>query len=146
MRGCNFALITLHLIGNSPVDHLAGGLAAAGADIVYQVAGTCGTGAIRAADETGKYVIGVDVDQSYLAPDAVLFSVVKHIPQAIRDTVLLYKEGEDFSGQTISLGYAEGDYVGLVGYMKEVVPKELISAIADIERDIADGTIIVPEK
>ena len=117
----------------------------AGADIVYQVAGTSGTGAIRAADETGNYVIGVDVDQSYLAPDAVLFSVVKHIPQAVRDTVLLYKEGEDFSGQTISLGYAEGDYVGLVGYMKEVVPKELISAIADIERDIADGRIIVPE-
>ena len=52
----------------------------AGADIVYQVAGTSGTGAIIAAEETGKYVIGVDVDQSYLAPDNVIFSVVKHIP------------------------------------------------------------------
>ena len=115
-----------------------------GADIVYQVAGTCGTGAIQAADDKGKYVIGVDVDQRYLAPDAVLFSVVKHIPQAIRDTVLLYKAGEDFSGQTISLGYADGDYVGLVGYMEDVIPEKVISAVQKVEQDIAAGKIIVP--
>ncbi len=116
----------------------------AGADIIYQVAGTCGIGAIRAADELGKYVIGVDVDQSYLAPDAVLFSVVKHIPQAVFDTVLLYKSGEDFSGETISLGYADGAYVGLVGYMDGVVPAEVISAVETIEQDIAAGRITVP--
>ena len=116
----------------------------AGADIVYQVAGTSGTGAIIAAEETGKYVIGVDVDQSYLAPDNVIFSVVKHIPQAIRDTVLRYKAGEDLSGQTISLGYADGDYVGIVGYLKEVVPESVIRKTEAIEADITAGKIIVP--
>ncbi|HJJ77724.1 MAG TPA: BMP family ABC transporter substrate-binding protein [Methanocorpusculum sp.] len=116
----------------------------AGADIVYQVAGTCGTGAIDAADVCGKYVIGVDVDQSYLAPDAVIFSVVKHIPQAVCDTSLLYKAGEDFSGQTISLGYAEGDYVGLAGYMEDVIPESVIRKAGEIEKEIAEGKITVP--
>ena len=116
----------------------------AGADIVYQVAGTCGTGVIDAADARNKYVIGVDVDQSYLAPDAVIFSVVKHIPQAVRDTALLYRAGEDFSGETVNLGYSDGDYVGVVGYMKGVVPESVIRKAEGIEREIAEGKITVP--
>ena len=116
----------------------------AGADIVYQVAGTCGTGVIEAADDRGKYVIGVDVDQSYLAPDAVIFSVVKHIPKAVSDTVLLYKAGEDFSGETISLGYSDGDYVGLSGYMKDVIPESVIKKAEAVEKEIAEGKLTVP--
>ena len=116
----------------------------AGADIVYQVAGTCGTGVIDAADARNKYVIGVDVDQSYLAPDAVIFSVVKHIPQAVRDTALLYRAGEDFSGETVNLGYSDGDYVGVVGYMKGVVPESVIRKAEEVEREIAEGKITVP--
>lgn len=116
----------------------------AGADIVYQVAGTCGTGVIEAADDRGKYVIGVDVDQSYLAPDVVIFSVVKHIPKAVSDTVLLYKAGEDFSGETISLGYSDGDYVGLSGYMKDVIPESVIKKAEAVEKEIAEGKLTVP--
>ena len=43
-----------------------------GADVVYHAAGATGLGVIEAGKEQGKLVIGVDQDQSSLAPEAVL--------------------------------------------------------------------------
>ncbi len=59
-------------------------LMAKGADVVFQAAGSDGLGVIQAVKEAraaGKnvYVIGVDSDQSHLAPDAVLTSMVKRV-------------------------------------------------------------------
>lgn len=74
----------------------------------------------------------------------MIFSVVKNIPQAIFDTVLRYRAGEDFGGQTLSFGYADGDYVSVSGYLEDVVPQRVIEKAKQLERDIADGKIIVP--
>ena len=40
---------------------------AQGAQVLFQVAGGCGLGTLKAADEAGKWGIGVDVDQYKLA-------------------------------------------------------------------------------
>src|SRR5205085_4169013 len=40
---------------------------AQGAQVLFQVAGLCGLGTLKAADEAGKWGIGVDVDQYALA-------------------------------------------------------------------------------
>ena len=71
-----------HYNANSYGD-AAGGKAATinmyaqGADIVYHAAGGTGMGVIEAAAEQGKFAIGVDQDQNYLAPEAVLTSAVQ---------------------------------------------------------------------
>ena len=41
---------------------------ARGSNIVFQVAGGCGLGALNAAGERGRWGIGVDADQSFLGP------------------------------------------------------------------------------
>ena len=54
-----------------------------GADVVYHAAGATGLGVIEAGKEQGKLVIGVDQDQSSLAPEAVLTSAVKRVDNGV---------------------------------------------------------------
>ena len=49
------------------------------ADIIFIAGGDIGTGAIEAIKEANKYAIGVDRDQSDLAPDNVLTSAIKRV-------------------------------------------------------------------
>ena len=51
----------------------------AGSKVVFQVAGACGLGVISAGVQTKTQVIGVDADQSYLAPSLVLTSAEKMV-------------------------------------------------------------------
>jgi basic membrane protein A len=51
----------------------------AGSKVVFQVAGACGLGVISAGVSTKTQVIGVDADQSYLAPPLVLTSAEKKV-------------------------------------------------------------------
>ena len=63
------------------------------ADIILAAAGDSGTGAIEAAKEANKYAIGVDRDQSDLAPENVLTSAVKKLNVASYDLVKDLVEG-----------------------------------------------------
>jgi basic membrane protein A len=51
----------------------------AGSKVVFQVAGACGLGAISAAVQNHDQAIGVDADQSYLAPNYILTSAEKKV-------------------------------------------------------------------
>ena len=82
-----------------------------GCDIVFHAAGESGMGVIDAAREAGKYVIGADKDQSYLAPEQVLTSVLKDVNSAVYQVSRDYLEGNPIGGRTIELGLAE-DAVG----------------------------------
>jgi len=55
----------------------------AGSKVVFQVAGTCGLGVISAGQQTHTQVIGVDADQSYLAPTLVLTSAEKKVDTGV---------------------------------------------------------------
>ena len=48
-----------------------------GVDVIYQVAGRCGLGAIEAAKAFDKYIISTGGDHTNLAPAAVLTSRLK---------------------------------------------------------------------
>ena len=50
-----------------------------GADIVFQAAGATGLGVIEACQEAGVYAIGVDSDQSSIAPKTVLTSAREYM-------------------------------------------------------------------
>ena len=79
-----------------------------GCDIVYHAAGGTGTGVIEAAKEAGKFAIGVDRDQAYLAPDNVLTSSLKNVNVAVNLVSKLHILGREIGGKTLSFGLSDG--------------------------------------
>ncbi|MCR4590246.1 MAG: BMP family ABC transporter substrate-binding protein [Lachnospiraceae bacterium] len=79
-----------------------------GSDIVFHAAGATGIGVIEAAKEAGCYAIGVDRDQSDLAPDNVLTSAMKFVNVAIERVSDSYLKNEEIGGKTLSFGFTEG--------------------------------------
>ena len=64
-----------------------------GADIIFQAAGTSGSGVLEAAAEENKYVIGVDANQNGLYPGYVVSSVVKDLDGAVYKTFKMILDG-----------------------------------------------------
>lgn len=118
-----------------------------GADIIFAVAGDCGVGAILAAEELNRYIIGVDTDQNYLAPSNVLFSVTKNISGTVLNVVTTYAANKsvadikDANG-LISSGYAENGVD--IETIIDAVPSPLKLEKDIIEQLIRDGNITVP--
>ena len=88
---------------NSFTDIAAGSTAAKdmitkGADVIYQAAGGTGVGVINACDEGGIWAIGVDTDQSTLAPEHVLTSAMKRVDVASQDISKAVAEGNFTAG------------------------------------------------
>jgi len=54
-----------------------------GADVLFHAAGHSGDGVIAAAQERGIWAVGVDVDQTHLAPKTVITNVIKRLDVAI---------------------------------------------------------------
>src|SRR5215216_3507488 len=86
---------------------------AEGSQVVFQVAGACGLGALDAAKEKDVQGIGVDADQAYLG-DFVMTSALKKIDEAVFTTVKEvqdggFKAGTDtvFDVKSGGVGYGE---------------------------------------
>ncbi|MFP4301660.1 MAG: BMP family protein [Spirochaetaceae bacterium] len=113
------------------------------ADIVFHAAGGVGDGVIEAAKEQDAWAIGVDRDQSDLAPDHVLTSAMKRVGQA------MYNVGEQLvnenwdGGRTVVYGLAE-DGVGIAPTSDRHVPQDLLDEVAEVRQMIIDGEIEVP--
>src|SRR6267143_2203015 len=107
-----------------------------GCDIVFHGAGLDGLGVIKAAQQAGKLVIGVDSDQSHVSPRNVLTSMVKHADLAVYMAVKDVLEGK-FTGGDVVLGLREGG-VGLApaggDAIATITPEMRSAALADVER------------
>jgi len=66
----------------------------AGSKVVFQVAGACGLGAISAGVQNKVQVIGVDADQSYLAPAYVLTSAEKKVDTGVFTAIKNLQAGQ----------------------------------------------------
>ncbi|WP_370873231.1 BMP family ABC transporter substrate-binding protein [Olsenella profusa] len=113
-----------------------------GCDVVFHAAGGCGTGVIEAAKEAGKYAIGVDRDQAYLAPDNVLTSALKLVNKAIIEVSEGLQSGEDKGGANVELGLKE-DAVG-IPEDHHLFSDEIYDKAISFEDLIKDGTITPP--
>jgi len=111
---------------------------ARGSNVVFQVAGGCGLGALNAAAEKGKLGIGVDADQSFLG-DHILTSAQKGVDSAVLLTIKSVQDGTWKGGGNTSFGLKE-DGVGL-GKVSSDVPDEDIDQIEQIKQQIAKGEI-----
>ena len=113
----------------------------AGAEVVFQVAGGCGLGALDAAREREVWGIGVDADQSFLG-DHVLTSALKKVDEAVFRVIQSVQDGTWQGGRNLTLGLEE-DGVGL-GTVSEDVPEEDFDALETVRERIAAGEIDVP--
>jgi basic membrane protein A and related proteins len=113
-----------------------------GSDVVFQVAGGCGLGALDAAKEKNVWGIGVDKDQAFLG-DHILTSAVKRVDVAVKSTIEAAANGE-FEGGGVSEFTLENDGVGL-GETSSEVPQELLDEIEEQKEMIIAGDIEIPD-
>ncbi|MDO8842122.1 BMP family ABC transporter substrate-binding protein [Methanocalculus sp.] len=79
-----------------------------GIDLIFTVAGGSGPGAITAAKELpGLLIIGVDSDQSELAPKTVIASVVKRVDHVVYDEIQAAFSGRPMGGEDV-IGLLDG--------------------------------------
>ena len=110
---------------------------AEGAQVVFQVAGQCGLGALDAAKEKGVLGIGVDADQGYLG-NHILTSAQKKVDVAVFDTVKAVQDGS-FKGGEDQIFDLKNDGVG---YGKlNAAGQKYADQLDKIKQDIVDGKI-----
>ena len=117
---------------------VAEGQIAQGSGVVFQVAGTCGLGALDAAREHHVWGIGVDGDQSLLGPH-ILTSAVKRWDAAIFETVRALKDGTLPWSGTRFLTLENGALA--LGKVSPRVPRAYVVRVEKIRRDIIAGRI-----
>ncbi len=114
-----------------------------GADIVFHASGGVGDGVIEAAKEKGKWAIGVDKDQNFLAPDNVLTSAMKRVDNAIYDIGKRLMEGQFAGGDTVVYNL-KNDGVGIAPTSDKHVPADILTEVDGLIGKIKAGEIVVP--
>ena len=119
-----------------------------GADVVYHAAGGSGIGVFQAAQEQGRYAIGVDSAQSKSSPqfaDVILASMIKRVDNAVFTSIENVANDSFNGGEVTTLGL-EGNGVEAV-YGTELgsaIPEEVKQAVAQSREKIIAGEIEVP--
>jgi basic membrane protein A len=112
-----------------------------GADVVFHAAGASGLGVIEACRENGIWAIGVDSDQSSLAPETVITSAMKRVDNACYDVAQSCLEGTLESGIiTYDLATAGVDIAPTTDNLSD----DVIEAVEEVKEQIINGEITVP--
>jgi basic membrane protein A and related proteins len=112
-----------------------------GSEVVFDVAGACGVGALQAAKSKGVYGVGVDTDQSYRGK-FILTSVVLNWGLAVYDLAKLEAQGRLRTGVDLILDLRH-HFVGL-GRFSSKVPLSLRRQLKPLAAQIEQGKIVVP--
>jgi basic membrane protein A len=113
------------------------------ADVVFQVAGGCGLGAIQAAKEAKGWGIGVDNDQGFLGSH-VLTSATKKVDSGVFQTIQL-ATGKQWKAGVDGLFNVKNGGVGF-GKVSTKAPGRvaLINLLGKWSKDIAAGKVKPP--
>jgi basic membrane protein A len=115
-----------------------------GADIVFNVAANTGLGVLEAADEVGRYAIGVDVNQDDYHPGHVMGSMMKRVDNSFYQLVERAVNGEDLEGGVYLYGLAEeGVGMSYSDTMLSIVPEDVVAAMHEADAAVASGEIVV---
>jgi basic membrane protein A len=114
-----------------------------GSDVVFQVAGQCGLGALDAACQEGVFAIGVDADQSF-AGDCVVTSALKPLELAVFETIKSAEEGT-FEGNTNRFfGIEEFPEAELLAPFTDAVPADVQAQVDEATQAMINGEIDPP--
>jgi basic membrane protein A len=117
---------------------------AEGSQVVFQVAGQCGLGALDAAKEKGVLGIGVDADQGYLG-DHILTSAQKKVDVAVFETAKAVQDGTfaggedqifDLANDGVGLGKLNADGEEYADQMEEIKQQIIDGEITDIPSEV----------
>ena len=113
-----------------------------GADVVFHAAGGTGIGVIDGCKENKIWAIGVDSDQSPLAPETILTSALKRVDNACYDatkkTILGTLEG---GVETYDLAAGGVD----IAPTKDNLSKDVLEKIEKAKKEIIAGDLVVPK-
>ena len=129
-------------VDQAPCKEIALDQISKGSDVVFQVAGGCGLGALDAAKQEGVWGIGVDADQAFLG-DHILTSALKRVDVAVFKTIEAVQNGTFEGAGVTSFGLAE-EGVGL-GKVSPEVPQEILDQVEAIQQRILSGELQLPE-
>ena len=107
-----------------------------GAQVLFQVAGGCGLGTLKAADAAGIWGIGVDKDQ-YNDAKRVLTSGVKRVDNGVFQASKQVTENKFRGGGNLLFNLKNGGMD--VGKINPAVPKEFIDKMNELKQKIIDG-------
>ena len=96
---------------------------------------------IATCADSGIYAIGVDSDQSYLAPETVLTSAMKRVDIASQDISLAVLNGE-FAGGEHLYDLSNGGVD--IAPTQDLLSEDVIAAVEDAKQQILDGKVTVP--
>lgn len=119
-------------------------LYASGADVVYHAAGRAGLGVFKAAEEQGKFVIGVDSDQDYMLKGLTLTSMVKRVDEAVYSTIKDVKDGKFTGGPKMYDIAAKGVGLSEMKYTKDLIGAENLKKIEEVKAKLISGEIKAP--
>ena len=116
---------------------------AQGSDIVFQVAGQCGLGALNAARDKGLWAIGVDTDQSLqVGPKQLLASATKRVDVSVVDVIGQVVNNRFRGGKDLLLGVNENG-VGIQG-INSAVPARIKAKLKAVLAKMKAGKIKIP--
>ena len=119
----------------------ANNMVANNADVIFHAAGGTGLGVIDAAKEAGIWAIGVDSDQSSVAPATILTSAMKRVDNACYDEALAALNGEYKAGvKTYTLADGGVDIAPTTTNLSE----ETLAKVEEVKKQIIAGDIKVP--
>jgi basic membrane protein A and related proteins len=114
-----------------------------GSDIVFQVAGDCGIGAIDAACEQGKWAIGVDADQSAQG-DCVITSALKPLQESVFQVINSLVDGTFEGGQNLFFGIQDYPDSALLAPLSDEIPDGVQEAVDEALEKLKSGEIDPP--
>ena len=114
-----------------------------GSDVVFQVAGQCGLGALDAACQEGVFAIGVDADQSF-AGDCVITSALKPLELAVFETIKSVQEGTFAGGENRFFGIQDFPEAELLAPLSDAVPADVQTAVDEAREQLISGEIDPP--
>jgi basic membrane protein A and related proteins len=112
-----------------------------GAQVIFQVAGLCGDGALKEASKLNKWGIGVDVDEYHVA-SRVLTSATKKTDVGVETAIRDAESGHFPGGTDITLDL-KNNGVG-VGTISPTVPQAWINTMNSYKAQIIAGTLKPP--
>jgi basic membrane protein A and related proteins len=109
-------------------------------DIVFQVAGGCGLGALQAAGQAGVYSIGVDADQKDADPSVIL-SALKKVDVATYTAIKGVVDGK-FAAGALTFNIANDG----AGYAVDnfQLPADIQTEVNSVKAKIKAGTLTPP--
>jgi len=112
-----------------------------GAQVLFQVAGGCGLGTLKAADAAHIWGIGVDKDQ-YNDAQRVLTSGVKRVDNGVFQASKQVTEDKFRGGGNLLFNLKNGGMD--VGKINPAVPKAFIDKMNELKQQIIAGDVKVP--